>query len=74
MTGEPLVQRDDDNEETIRKRLEVYHAQTRPLIEFYKNLCSHSKNRKPKYERIPGDYEVEKVYNMIDTILRSSEK
>ena len=35
-TGEPLVQRDDDNEATVRKRLEVYHAQTKPLIDFYR--------------------------------------
>ena len=34
-TGEPLIQRDDDKEETVRKRLEVYHAQTRPLVDFY---------------------------------------
>lgn len=34
-TGEPLVQRDDDREETVRRRLEVYHAQTRPLVEYY---------------------------------------
>ena len=35
VTGEPLVQRDDDREETVKKRLDVYQAQTRPLIEFY---------------------------------------
>ena len=35
VTGEALIQRDDDQEETVRKRLEVYHAQTKPLVEFY---------------------------------------
>ncbi len=39
VTGEPLVQRADDKEETVRKRLEVYHAQTRPLVEFYQSLA-----------------------------------
>ena len=38
MTGEPLVQRDDDREETVRKRLEVYRAQTRPLVDYYGKL------------------------------------
>ena len=37
-TGEPLVQRDDDQEDTVRKRLEIYHAQTSPLIDFYQNI------------------------------------
>jgi adenylate kinase len=36
-TGEPLVQRDDDQEATVRKRLEIYHAQTKPLVEYYQN-------------------------------------
>lgn len=38
VTGEALVQRDDDREETVRKRLAVYHEQTRPLLEFYQNM------------------------------------
>jgi len=38
VTGEPLVQRDDDKEETVRKRLQVYHAQTKPLVDFYLKL------------------------------------
>ncbi len=38
-TGEPLIQRDDDKEETVRKRLEVYHEQTKPLVEFYENMA-----------------------------------
>jgi len=37
-TGEPLIQRDDDQEDTIRKRLSVYHDQTRPLVDFYREL------------------------------------
>lgn len=38
VTGEPLIQRDDDKEETVRKRLAVYHEQTEPLVEYYKNM------------------------------------
>lgn len=45
-TGEPLVQRDDDNEATVRKRLEVYHAQTKPLIDFYRaRIAAGAKTR-----------------------------
>ena len=36
VTGEPLIQRDDDKEETVKKRLEVYSAQTRPLVDYYR--------------------------------------
>jgi adenylate kinase len=54
-TGEPLVQRDDDREDTVRKRLEVYRAQTRPLIDYYKRLDA------AKYRRISGTGSVEAV-------------
>jgi adenylate kinase len=54
VTGEPLVQRDDDKEQTVRQRLEVYRKQTRPLIEHYK--------KEPvKYRRISGRGSVEQV-------------
>jgi adenylate kinase len=54
-TGEPLVQRDDDREETVKERLEVYRAQTRPLIDYYKRLGT------AKYRRISGTGSVEDV-------------
>jgi adenylate kinase len=54
-TGELLVQRDDDREETVRKRLEVYRAQTRPLIDYYKRLAA------AKYRKISGTGSVEEV-------------
>jgi len=44
VTGEPLVQRVDDQEGTVRKRLEVYHAQTSPLVQFYAKLAEHKPN------------------------------
>ena len=51
VTGEPLIQRDDDKEETVRKRLEVYRAQTRPLVQYYAPILS----------KIPGSGTVEEV-------------
>ena len=54
VTGEPLVQRDDDREETVKKRLEIYRAQTRPLVEYYKGWAASGDSRAPKYRRISG--------------------
>jgi adenylate kinase len=42
ITGEPLIQRDDDKEATVRKRLEVYHAHTKPLVDFYKDYSNRA--------------------------------
>jgi adenylate kinase len=55
VTGEPLVQRDDDREETVRRRLEVYREQTRPLVDYYKRLAA------AKYRKISGLGSVEEV-------------
>ena len=54
LTGEALIQRDDDREETVRKRLQVYHEQTSPLIEYYSDLAAKDGSRTPKYIRIDG--------------------
>jgi len=54
VTGEPLIQQDDDQEETVRKRLNVYHAQTEPLIAYYKNWKSSGDPAAPKHIRIEG--------------------
>jgi adenylate kinase len=54
VTGEPLVQRDDDREATVRKRLDVYRAQTRPLVDFYRRLAASGDKNAPKYHRISG--------------------
>ena len=61
VTGEPLVQRDDDREETVRKRLEVYRAQTRPLIEYYGRWAASGDAQAPKYRRIAGSGSVEEI-------------
>ena len=61
VTGEPLVQRDDDREETVRKRLEVYLAQTRPLEEFYGRWAAIDPVKAPKFLRISGQGGVEDI-------------
>lgn len=54
VTGEPLVQREDDKEETVRKRLEVYDAQTRPLVDYYSHWAKSQPSAAPKYRVISG--------------------
>jgi adenylate kinase len=61
VTGEPLVQREDDREETVKKRLEVYRAQTRPLVDYYRNWAATGDARAPKYRRISGVGSVEDI-------------
>jgi len=65
VTGEPLVQRDDDKEDTVRKRLEVYHDQTEPLIDYYKKWESSGQAGAPKYVRIEGVGKVEEIRDQI---------
>ncbi|HEX2197474.1 MAG TPA: adenylate kinase [Burkholderiales bacterium] len=60
-TGEPLVQRDDDREETVRKRLQVYRAQTRPLVEYYGSWAASGDPRAPKYRKVSGMGRVDEV-------------
>jgi adenylate kinase len=69
VTGEPLVQRDDDKEETVRKRLEVYHDQTEPLIDYYKNWESSGQAGAPKYVRIEGVGKVEEIRDQVYSAL-----
>lgn len=73
LTGEPLVQRNDDTEETVAKRLAVYHEQTKPLIEFYRNHAADSKNGKPKFTRVSGLGNVNEVFNRIVSAIEESE-
>jgi adenylate kinase len=54
VTGEPLVQRDDDKAETVQKRLDVYSAQTRPLVEYYSAWAAKDPANAPKYRKIDG--------------------
>jgi adenylate kinase len=54
VTGEPLIQREDDKEETVKKRLDVYSAQTRPLVEYYSSWAAKDPASAPKYRAISG--------------------
>ena len=54
VTGEALIQRDDDREDTVRKRLEVYHAQTKPLVDYYERWAATGDSRAPRYRRVDG--------------------
>jgi adenylate kinase len=67
-TGEPLVQRDDDTEETVRKRLQVYHRQTSPLVDFYRNFKGKTA---PRYHRVAGVGSVEEIRNSVLSSLES---
>ncbi len=65
VTGEDLIQRDDDKEETVRKRLQVYNDQTRPLVEYYSTWATQSnpkdKVKAPAYRKVSGTGSVEEI-------------
>ena len=61
LTGEPLVQREDDKEETVRKRLEVYETHTRPLVDYYSKWAAQGDPRAPRYRKITGKGSVEEI-------------
>lgn len=67
VTGEPLIQRDDDKEETVRKRLAVYHEQTEPLVGFYKDM--EQQNEAVKVIKISGVAPVDEIKAQINTLL-----
>ena len=61
VTGEPLVQRDDDKEDTVKKRLDVYSQQTRPLVDYYSNWAKQDAAAAPKYRAISGMGSVDEI-------------
>lgn len=67
VTGEPLVQREDDSVETVRKRLQVYHDQTSPLVDFYQNMQSE---KAPSYHRIDGVGSVDSIRDAVFSSLQ----
>lgn len=64
-TGEALAQREDDKEETVRNRLDVYHQQTEPLVNFYKQLVENNTDQAAKYRRVDGLGALEAVQQRI---------
>ena len=69
-TGEDLVQRDDDREEVIRKRLEVYHAQTKQLVGYYSDWAKSGISGAPKYVKVAGVGDMEAIKNNIFAALK----
>jgi adenylate kinase len=73
VTGEPLIQREDDKEETVKKRLDVYVAQTKPLIQYYDNWAQHGDNcslKAPEYRRISGLGPVDEIRTRVFDALK----
>ena len=64
-TGEPLIQRDDDKEETVRKRLAVYHSQTQPLIDYYSKWAASDAKGAPKHCKVSGVGSLESIRNAV---------
>ena len=64
-TGEPLIQRDDDQEETVRERLNVYHDQTEPLIDYYSKWANAGGEGAPRYVKINGIGKVDEIRDAI---------
>lgn len=72
-TGEPLVQRADDSEETIKKRLEVYHQQTEPLVNYYQGWSKQDKLNAPVFHRVSGVGTVDGIFSNILSALAIKE-
>lgn len=70
VTGESLIQRDDDKEETVKRRLKVYHKQTKPLVEYYSRWSVSGEQSAPKYVKIDGVGSVENIRDSIFEVLR----
>lgn len=74
VTGEPLVQREDDKEETVRKRLDIYVAQTRPLVDYYADWAAHSVEgsplKAPQYRKISGTGSVDAIRERVVEALK----
>ncbi|MBT7950636.1 MAG: adenylate kinase [Gammaproteobacteria bacterium] len=69
-SGESLIQRDDDQEDTVRKRLQVYHEQTSPLIEYYSKMATEDSNNALKYLQVNGMGDVEEIKKEIVKALK----
>ncbi len=70
VTGEPLVQRADDTEETVRKRLDVYHAQTLPLVAYYSDWAKSGAPGAPKYVKVSGVGSMDSIRDRIFSALK----
>ena len=71
VTGEPLMQREDDKEETVKKRLDVYRTQTAPLIDYYKSWAQRGDLEAPEFYSIKGTADVDDVFKELVTVVES---
>jgi adenylate kinase len=74
VTGEPLIQRDDDKEETVKKRLEIYHKLTAPLIDYYQDEAAKKQNDSPQFHTIMGSGSVNQIFEHIVNALNTKEE
>ena len=70
VTGEPLIQRDDDKEETVKKRLQVYQSQTRPLMNYYSQWATSGQPGAPRYACINGTGSVDEITARVSAALQ----
>ena len=70
VTGEPLIQRDDDKEETVKKRLQVYQSQTRPLVNYYSQWATSGQPGAPRYACINGTGSVDEITARVSAALQ----
>jgi adenylate kinase len=71
ITGEDLVQRDDDREETVLKRLQVYHNQTKQLVDYYSGWAAQGDRRAPRYRKVSGVGSVDQIRDHLFAALQS---
>ncbi len=71
VTGEDLIEREDDKEEAVRKRLQIYHGQTRQLVDYYSAWAATGDPRAPKYHKVSGSGSVEDIRGRIFAVLSS---
>lgn len=69
LTGEDLIQRDDDHEDTVKKRLDIYHAQTEPLVKYYSDWAARGEAGAPRYVKVAGVGSVESIRDKIFSAL-----
>ncbi len=69
LTGEDLIQRDDDHEDTVKKRLDIYHAQTEPLVKYYSEWAARGEPGAPRYVKVAGVGSVESIRDKIFSAL-----
>ncbi|WP_016853626.1 adenylate kinase [Halomonas smyrnensis] len=71
VTGEALIQRDDDSEATVRNRLSVYHEQTAPLVDYYQQWAQQEPDAAPAYHKVEGVGSVDDITNQVIAALES---